>query len=147
MWKIAIALTLICVALSASLACSSKSQEDTAIEVAQEWTDDSIENVSDDVVQLLLGQFPSIGGIAGDILADQVKEMVDWDYQAIGSEGDNTYRIVATASVSLEISLPVVEDREYEISLPFDLWVDTKGLTVERWDPKLTSASIEEKKS
>ena len=42
-----IALTLVCLALLASFACGSESQEDISLEVAKEWTDDSIENVSE----------------------------------------------------------------------------------------------------
>jgi len=144
MWKKTIALTLVCLALLASFACGSESQEDISLEVAKEWTDDSIENVSESVVQLVVGEFSIVGRLAADVLADQVKERISWSYRGIGSEGDDSYRVVATASLNLNIDIPIIGDKEYSVSLPIDLWVNTADRTVDRWVPNIPSASVTE---
>ena len=144
MWKASIIVPLLCLTLLASFGCAGQSQEDIAVEVAEKWTDDSIESVADSVVQVLVGEFPIVSRLAGDILADQVKERVSWSYRGIGSEGDDTYRVVATASVNLSLSLPFIGDREYSVSLPIDLWVDTENRSVNRWVPNISSASVRE---
>ena len=147
MSKTAIAVPMLCLTLLMLFGCSGESQEDIALEVAENWTDDSIENVSDSVVQLVVGEYPIVSRLAGDILATQIKERVSWTYRGIGSEGDDSYRVVATASVNLSISLPVIEDREYAVSLPIDLWIDTEDRSVDKWVPNISSASVTEKES
>ena len=147
MWKTTFAVPMLCLTLLMLIGCSGETQEDIALEVAEKWTDVSIDNVSDSVVQVLVGEFPIISRLAGGILATQVKERVSWNYRGVGSEGDDIYRVVATASVNLSFSLPVVGDREYAISLPFDLWIDTEERSVNRWVPNISSASVSEKES
>ena len=66
MSKTAIAVPMLCLTLLMLFGCSGESQEDIALEVAENWTDDSIENVSDSVVQLVVGEYPIVSRLAGD---------------------------------------------------------------------------------
>ena len=148
MSKATILAGLTCLALWVSLSCGGGgSQEEIALGIAEKWTDDSIENVSDSIVQTVAGELPIASRLAGNILKDQIKERASWSFRGIGTEEDDTYRVVATASVDFSISLPIVGDREYSMSLPFDLWIDTEDGLVERWVPKISSVSIEEQES
>ena len=148
MSKATILAGLTCLALWVSPSCGGGgSQEEIALGIAEKWTDDSIENVSDSIVQTVAGELPIASRLAGNILKDQIKERASWSFRGIGTEEDDTYRVVATASVDFSISLPIVGDREYSMSLPFDLWIDTEDGLVERWVPKISSVSIEEQES
>ena len=131
--------------ISLATACGSgKSQEEIATEVASAWVNSSIGEVSDKVVDLVVGESPVLDQIAGDILADQILDNVMWSYSASKREGEYEYQVTATASVTLSAEIPLLGTKAYVVSMPFILDVDTDAMNVSRWSPDALSASVKE---
>ena len=141
-----VTLSLLVVAVAALVAgCGSgESQQDIATEVAMTWVDESIEDVSDAVVQLLVGDIPGLGQIAGDALTEQVRENVEWSYSTGESLGEDKYRLAATGSVTVAVEIPLLGAKTFVVSMPLVLDVDTETRTVDRWSPDISSASVQE---
>ena len=108
------------------------------------WVDESIEDVSDAVVQLMLGDIHGLGQIAGDALTEQIHENVEWSYSTGKSLGENKFQLSATGSVNVKVEIPLLGTKAYVVSVPFVLDVDTNSRTVDRWSPDLSSASVQE---
>lgn len=123
-----------------------ESREAVATSVVTEWVIENTNVVADEVVQAVIGDVPIISGIAGDALAHQVRDNVRWDYvDPVCASGDRC-EVIATASVSLEVDIPVVGEREYVASLPFAFTVDTEARAVVQWAVRLLDASVEERR-
>ena len=145
MTKIAALLLTLMAIISLATACGSgESQEDIATEVARTWVDNSIDDVSNAVAELVTGNDPIVSQIAGGVLAEQVRDNVEWSYSTPKREGDEKYQVAVTASVTLSVELPLLGTKAYVVSLPFILDVDTNAKTVERWSPDALSATVEE---
>ena len=140
----ALFLTLMAIISLATACGSGESQEDIATKVAKTWVDNSIEDVSNAVAELVTGNVPIVSQIAGDVLADQVRDNVVWSYSTPKREGDEKFQVAVTASVTLSVELPLLGTKAYVASLPFILDVDTKAKTVERWSLDALSATVEE---
>ena len=140
----ALFLTLMAIISLAAACGSGESQEDIATEVARTWVDNSIEDVSIAVAELVTGNVPIVSQIAGDVLAEQVHDNVVWSYSTPKREGDKKYQVAVTASVTLSVELPILGTKAYVVSLPFILDVDTNAKTVERWSPDALSATVKE---
>ena len=131
--------------LAALLSCG-ESREAVATRVVTEWVIENTNVVADEVVQAVIGDVPVVSGIAGDALAHQVRDNVTWDYDEPECAPEERCEVVATASVSLRVDIPVVGEREYVASLPFAFTVDTEARAVERWFPRLLDASVVERR-
>lgn len=130
----------------AALPACAESREAVATSVVTEWVIENTNVVADEVVQAVIGDVPVISQIAGDALAHQVRDNVTWDYADPVCSSDGRCEVIATASVSLEVDIPVVGEREYVASLPFAFTVDTEARAVERWFPRPLDASVEERR-
>ena len=87
MTKIAALFLTLMVIISLATACGSgESQEDIATEVARTWVDNSIEDVSNAVAALVIGNDPIVSKIAGDVLAGQVRDNVVWRTQRLNAK-------------------------------------------------------------
>lgn len=137
-------LALVAIVSLATACGSGKSQEEVAIEVASAWVDGSIEEVSNAVVDLVVGESPVLNQIAGDVLADQIRDNVVWSYSASKRGVENEYQVTATASVTLSVDIPLLGTKAYVASMPFILDVDTVAKNVTRWSPDALSASVKE---
>ena len=145
MTRITVLLLTLMAIISLATACGSgESQEDIATEVARTWVDNSIDDVSNAVAELVTGNDPIVSQIAGGVLAEQVRDNVEWSYSTPKREGDEKYQVAVTASVTLSVELPLLGTKAYVVSLPFILDVDTNAKTVERWSPDALSATVEE---
>ena len=83
MARIAALFLILMASVSLAAGCGSgESQEDIATEVARTWVDKSIDEVSDAVVELVIGKVPVVSQIAGDAIAEQVRDNVVWSYSA-----------------------------------------------------------------
>ena len=130
----------------AALPACGESREAVATRVVTEWVIENTNAVADEVVEAVVGDVPIISQIAGDALAHQVRDNVTWSYAEPVCASGGGCGVVATASVSLRVDIPVVGEREYVASLPFAFTVDTEARTVERWFPRLLDASVEERR-
>ena len=142
-----IAVSLLALITFASLAAgcgSGESKEDIASEVAKAWVSASIDEVADEVIELVVGEAPIVNQIAGAVLSDQIRDNLLWEYSPPKREAEDRYQVTATASVTLEIKIPILGAKTYAASLPFILDVDTDTEAVVRWVPDLPSARVGE---
>ncbi len=122
-----------------------ESKEDIATGVAREWVDSSIDLISDAVVELVIADRPALTQLVGGVIADQVRDNLSWTYSVPKEVGEDRYMVTATAAASLEIDLPLVGERAYSASVPFDLEIDVDAQAVLDWSVDFDSAKVEEK--
>lgn len=132
------------VAVGAVMACG-VNQEAVATRVATDWVTDTVDSVSEEFARLVIGDYPILAQVAGDVLADRIQDSVTWAYNEPRCESDGRCRLIATASVTIDVSVPLLGDRRYVASLPFSLLVDTDAESVLRWQPQPQDASVEER--
>lgn len=118
--------------------------QEVAERVAREWTVTSVEEISLRVIDALIADNPILEQIAASQVADQIKQRVSWTYSTPTKENDDRYQVVATANMPVDISLAFFQ-RSYDISLAFNLTIDTKEEQVINWAPDLGSLSLEER--
>ena len=123
--------------------CGGPSNEEIAVETAQQWVDSSIGQVSEAVVELVAGEYPAVAGIASAVVADQLRDNLEWEYSTPRRESGERYSLTATATADIQVQVPLLGSQEYSASMPFNLVVDTKERTVVSWSPNLVGASIE----
>jgi hypothetical protein len=89
--------------------------------------------VSDEVVELVVSEYPAVARIAVTVVEDQVRDNVYWSYSTPQRETSDLYALTATASVEFEITVPLLDAQEYSASVPFALTVDTGARSVADW--------------
>ncbi len=122
-----------------------ESREDIATEVARGWVNTSIDQVSDATVELIIGENPSLTQLAGGVIAGEIRDNLSWTYSVPKRESEDRYSVTATAVADLKIDIPLLGDKAYSVSAPFNLEVDTKARTVSDWSLDLLSARVEER--
>ena len=137
MMKIVMLSLLLAICVWSAIGCGGPSKEEVALETAQQWVDTSIGQVSESVVELVAGENPALTGIAGGVLAEQVRDNLDWEYSTPQRESGDLYSLTATASGEFEVKVPLLDTQEYSASVPFNLTVDTSNRTVEDWSVSL----------
>ena len=143
-WRLAPLLAfLVLSALAVSAACG-VSQEAIATRVVTDWVTDNVDPVADEVARLVIRDYPVLTQVDGDILTDRIVDSTTWEYAEPECEPDDRCDVTATASVTIDVTLPLLGDRRYVASLPFSLLVDTESESVLRWTPAPLDASVEE---
>lgn len=138
-----VVMALACIGLAGTMACG-QSQEAVATRVVTEWVTDNPAAVSQEMTRLVIGAFPLLAQVSGDFLVDRIEDSATWTYDEPECESDDRCRVTATASTTIDVSLPLLGDRRYVASLPFSLLVNTGARTVLRWTPQPLDASVEE---
>ena len=140
------ALALLVIACAGLLAgCGSEDKKQIAAEVAAKWTDTSINDASDAVAELIIGEKPIVTQLAGRVLAGRIRENLSWEYSEPERKGEDRYVVIATATADIKVEVPPLIDRRYVASLPFKLDVDTGAKNVSKWVPDFLAAKIEER--
>lgn len=134
---------LACAGLVAAMGCG-PSKEAVATRVVTDWVTDNVDPVSEEMARLVIGDYPVLAQVAGDVLADRIEDSTTWAYAEPECDSYDRCRVTATASVTIDVSLPMLGDRRYVASLPFALFVATDSRTVLRWEPQPLDASVEE---
>lgn len=152
MKRIAVLSALVLAVAVAAVSCGGgPDREAIAAEVSTEWVDDSIEVVSEVVVELLIlspalgdtiGELPGAESLLAGIVADQIRDKVDWSYSTPALDRESLYRVTATATLEIAIDLPVIKEQPYAVTLPFRLLIDTDARTVEQWAVDLEAATV-----
>ena len=97
-----------------------------ASETARDWTKAQTERAALDATQTLLGQFPILRTIDEREVEDAVREAFHWALSSpVSGDHENQYRIKIKASSRPKISVPNMTPRAYEISLDYELTVDS----------------------
>ena len=142
MMRLATLSLLLVICVWSAVGCGGPSKEEIALETAQQWVDASIDQVSEAVVELVAGEYPALAGIAASVVADQVRDNLDWEYSTPRHEAGDQYSLTATASAEFEVNVPLLGTQEYSVSVPFNLTVDTGIRSVVDWSISLTGASV-----
>ena len=131
-------------------------KETAAVEVAEQWTEDNINDVSEVLVNLVMeapvvadtfDKMPSlVADRASDMLAyafsQRIREYLVVNYTSSTRVADDIYRVAGTARLSVQVDLPVVETRSFAASLPFTLDVNLAERTADLWTPLFELANI-----
>lgn len=152
MKKLAVlAALLLAVALTVVSCGSGEDRAQIATDVANEWVEDNIDNVSEAIAEALtlapvLGDFldavPAAKALVADAVAEQVRDKIDWTFSKPSPQDDALYLVTATAGLDVEIDPPVLAARTYTVSLPFRLLIDTDARTVEDWSADFGAAAV-----
>ena len=126
------------------VACGGPAQSEIALEVSQEWTTSSVDQATGAVVDMLIDEYPLVAQIATAVVADQIRSNLSWTYGTPEREGSDLYSVRVTAGAGIKIAAPLMGEKAYSMSTPFDLTVNTKTETVEKWSLDLLSVRVEE---
>ena len=118
------------------------SDEEIAAEVAREWSGSSIDEASEVVMGLLVGNIPVVTQIGGAALADRIRQEVRWSYSTPECGDGGHCEVTATAAADVDINVPLVLNDTASIRMPFLLDIDTGEERVTGWNAELGSASV-----
>lgn len=114
---------------------NTKNEKTIALQVAEDWTDESMETVADVIADLVTGLVPGVGAIPGvsgvmsSVIEGQISENISWTYSTPEKKGEGIYEIIAKSTVNID--LPDIGT--YEISVDFPLTIDTESAEVTDW--------------
>ena len=114
-----------------------------ALNEARNWTETSTEPVIAEIVTLATDRVPG-ASLFSDLIADQIAQLLSWDYsEPVKTTGD-IYEVIATVSTQVTLELPLLGSKTYGASLPYDLRVDVSTGSVVSWSADITGASVGE---
>ncbi|MCE2405210.1 MAG: hypothetical protein J4F43_08640 [Dehalococcoidia bacterium] len=131
--------------LALGIACSASSTpEEIATDAAREWTDESVDDVADNLAEFVLGEVPLLSPLGGELVEIFLDRSIDWTYGSPRQYGNALYDVVTTASVDFEVDIPIVGAKSYTISLPFTIRVNTDRMSVVDADADFLGARVNE---
>ena len=119
-----------------------RSDEEIAAQVAREWTESSIDDISEMVMGLIVGNAPIVADLGANVLAERIRERVSWSYSDPNCPREGQCTMTATANASFEINIPFVLDETVTAKMPLDLYIDTDERQVANWNVDIRSASV-----
>ena len=140
-------LLLLIMVASLAAACSSPSYDQKALEIAEAWSQNSVDAVTKEVADLVLDDSPALANLGGSILADQIQERINWDYSVPSCDSDGRCTLTATVQTTININVPLVMDKTVTVSFPFALDIDAKATVqsgVTRAAPQIAGGTITE---
>ena len=148
MKRVATMMALMLAMTGTAVSCG-EDRAEISTEVVTEWVQDSIDTVSEVLVELLmvapalrdtLDKVPAAETLLAGLVADQLRDKIAWRYSVPTPEEQALYRVTATAAI--EIDLPVVDAWPYAVTLPFHLLIDTDARTVQDWTADFNNAAV-----
>lgn len=149
---VAVVMTLVLAVAVFGVACGGEpDKEAIATEVAEEWVKDRMGTVSKVVAELLLlspalkdtvGRLPGAESLVAGLVSKRIGDKVTWSYSAPIPESQTLYRVTATTALEMEIDLPLIGERAFAVTLPFNLLIDTDARAVEEWGVDLANAAV-----
>ena len=109
------------------------------------WVDDNKDIIAAEVLGVLSVEVPLAGPLVDTVLRVQVDENLDLVFAVPGRVSEGVYRLPVTAETEFELDLPLVGERTYEVSLPFNVDVDIRAREVTDWSFDVSSATVEQK--
>ncbi len=125
--------------------CGGDSAEAIASEVAESWASDSMTSVASDIGGAITGEIPLIAELASSAIEEQIRETVKWSFESPSEIGTNRYSVVARAAVRITVPIPLVADKEYEVSVAFNVVADTGKREVASSQIDLLSLDVRER--
>ena len=128
-------------------ACFTGSSEEAEVaRVVREWADSSSAAVAADFSNMLIAEFPVMGGAGAVTIQEEVRRVLAWSFSS-PTEGDHTdqYEVVARAKARPTLAPPSMPTRSYDISAKYELIVDTRGRGVISYQLDLSQVSIKDR--
>ena len=150
MKRVSILMALMLAMTGTAVSCG-EDRAEISTDVSTEWVQDSIDTVSEVLVELLmvapalrdtLDKVPTAETLLAGFVADQIRDNIAWHYSVPTPEQQALYRVTATAAIEIEIDLPFVDAWPYAVTLPFHLLVDTDARTVQDWTADFDNAAV-----
>ena len=119
--RIIIPLILLAVIITSVIGCG----EDPVVvaqEVARDWTNTSVSEISEDIGAFSTGNIPLLKDVAASIVEGAIRDDLTWSYGKPQRLSDDIYLVVATASSDFDIFLI----GSYTVSMDYRLEIDTK---------------------
>ena len=133
----------ICIGLMAAGCSGGPSPESIATTVAQTWVSDSIDQASDAIANVIVDERPEVARLASTVIASQIRDNLSWTYEAPIMVRDPLYTVRVVAKADINVDAPIIGSFAYDVSVPFDLAIDTNDQSVTNWFIDLTSAKVE----
>ena len=114
------------IVLLAAFSVGCEAKPDPAIlaqNLAEEYIDDNVDSISEDIAGLIYEQNPLLREIGGELIEDEIHQKVQWIYSPATSIGDETYKLVATGQVDVEVGVSIAKVT-VEVDIPIDLTID-----------------------
>ncbi len=115
-----------------------------AARVAEAWTNGQATAAADEMVGLVIDEVSIVATLATNILAEVIRDNLDWTFSTPTNYAEDRYEVIATAVAEASIDAPLVGKKAYLVSLPFKLSIDTDAQTVIQWVPDVLEGSVEE---
>ena len=96
-----IVITLICMVFG----CSPKDPAEIASKVARDWTANNLDGVSKGIAGQVAGNNPLLETTIAAIMSNEIKQRITWEYSQPNKLDEDKYRVIATASTQIEITL------------------------------------------
>ena len=119
------------------------SDEEIADSVAREWTSTSINDVSELVIGMVVGNAPIVAKVGGDLLTDKIRDAVSWSYSPADCPREGWCVVTTTATARFNVYVPFLLDDTVTVKVPFSLKIDTGERHVENWAMDVRSASVQ----
>ena len=107
-------------------------RQERAIEAARAWAGENTDLVVGEATEPITNAIPGATLLSG-VIADQIVNQLSWEFSEPEKASESLYRVRATVSVRVNLDLPVVGERAYRASLPFDLEVEADMGEVAKW--------------
>ena len=134
-------------------------QKRVATDVARQWTKDKVNEVSAEIAEIVTDEITqglepgavttvvkvALEKMATSVIEDQITDTIRWTFSEPEKTADSQYEVVTTASVTITVPIPLVDDKTYDGSLDIKLTVDIENEEVAEKYINLSSAQIKEK--
>ena len=125
-----------------------KSESERALDAAQQWSQDGVDDVSEDIVKFAIGEIPLVGNLVAELVAELVEDRINgvliWRYSAPEKVANKVYTLTAESVVRIDFTLPILGQKTFDIVVPIDLTVDVERIEVTDALFKLSDASVNE---
>ena len=120
------------------------SPEDIASEVTRAWADANAGIIVAQITERISVELPLTGRLGDAVLRTQIEDNLALVFSVPRRIGDGLYRLTVTTETVFEFDLPLIGEKAYTVSLPFNVDIDVESQTVEGWEADVSSAKVEE---
>ena len=103
--------------------CGGEDPVAVASRVAQDWTEQSVSEISEDIGEMVTLNIPVLRSIASSVIESSVRDALDWRLSTPSKIAENRYKVFATVTAQFSVILLGT----YTISADYELYIDTKN--------------------
>lgn len=113
----------------------------TAQQLAQNWVEANVDATGEEIAAFLSGNNWAVRELGGEWIEDRIHDVVMWTYGPERKIDDRISEVVATASVSFDINVPIASGN-ITASMPFILEIDVDAQAIVGWRADVIGASL-----